>query len=149
MRQDASLGDDWPRHTADVGVVEVRLHRHRAAHPLPHPRQQVQHLAASNEYLGFEYTSKSWVLSAAGVAQTTFTADDDTSIFQDDLLISALKFRYFSVKGFDTTDYAMEYQSVLSNILATEKGGKTLMISGRPSNILINMTNISDSGYGI
>ena len=103
----------------------------------------------SNEYLGFEYTSKSWVLSAAGVAQTTFTADDDTSIFQDDLLISALKFRYFSVKGFDTTDYAMEYQSVLSNILATEKGGKTLMISGRPSNILINMTNISDSGYGI
>lgn len=103
----------------------------------------------SNELLGFEYTSKSWVLSAAGVAQTSFAADDDTSIFQDDLLISALKFRYFSVKGFDTTDYAMDYQAVLSNILATEKGGKTLQISGRPANILINMTNIPDSGYGI
>lgn len=103
----------------------------------------------SNEYLGFEYISRGWVLDASGDRQTSFTADDDTSIFQDDLLISALKFKYFSVKGFDTTDYALDYQAVLSTILATEKGGKTLLMAGRPPNILINMTNIPDQGFGI
>lgn len=103
----------------------------------------------SSEYLGFEYISTSWVYSSAGVAQSSFQADSDTSIFQDSLLIAGLKLRYFEVKGFDTTSYADEYSDLLGNILATEKGARTLRMSGRPSNILINQTNLPDSSYGV
>lgn len=110
---------------------------------------QIWPMISANEYLGFEYTSTSWVYSAAGAAQSSFVADDDTSIFADDLLISGLKLKYFAVKGFDTTDYSQEYGMVLSSVLATEKGARTLFISGRPANILINQTNLPDSGYGV
>lgn len=109
---------------------------------------QIWPMITATEYLGFEYTSTSWVYTSANVAQSSFINDNDTSIFQDQLLISALKLKYFSVKGFDTTDYAMEYGSVLSSILATEKGARTLRMSGRSENILINMSNVPDSGYG-
>lgn len=86
--------------------------------------------------------------SNTNVAQSSFVADGDTSIFADDLLVSGLKLKYFAAKGFDTTDYAQEYGMVLSSVLATEKGARTLFISGRPSNILINQTNLPDSGLG-
>ncbi len=109
---------------------------------------QIWPMLASNTYLGFEYASTSWVQSAAGVAQSSFALDSDTSVFQDDLLISGLKLKYFSAKGFDTTDYAMDYRSVLSTILATEKGGRLLRMAGHGVNTLIGPDNIPDQGYG-
>lgn len=110
---------------------------------------QIWPLVSANEYLGFEYYSNSWVYDASGNPQSSMTQDDDTSIFQDDLLIAGLKRKYFEVKGFDATAYAMEYEMTLSTILATEKGARTLQMAGRPSNILINQTNLPDSGYGV
>lgn len=110
---------------------------------------QIWPMISASEYLGFEYTSTSWVYSSTNTAQSSFVADDDTSIFADDLLVSGLKLKYFDAKGFDTTSYAQDYGMALSSVLATEKGARTLFISGRPSNILINQTNLPDSGYGV
>jgi len=109
---------------------------------------QIWPMIAANEYLGFEYLSKNWALTAAGVGKTTMSLDDDTCQFQDELMISGLKKLYWEVKGFDSSAYTMEYDSVLNSILATEKGARILRLSGRPANILINQTNIPDSGYG-
>lgn len=110
---------------------------------------QIWPLISANEYLGFEYFSNSWVVDSSGNPQSSMTQDDDTSIFQDDLLIAGLKRKYFEVKGFDATAYAMEYEMTLSTILATEKGARTLQMAGRPASILINQTNLPDSGYGV
>lgn len=110
---------------------------------------QIWPLVSANEYLGFEYYSNAWVRDASGAEKSSMTADDDTSIFQDDLLISGLKQKYFEVKGFDASAYAMEHGMLLSSVLATEKGARTLQMAGRPANILINQTNLPDSGYGV
>lgn len=109
---------------------------------------QIWPMIAANEYLGFEYLSTNWALSAAGVAKSTMSLDDDTCQFQDELIISGLKKLYWEVKGFDSSVYAIEYQTILNSILATEKGAGILRMSGRPANILINQTNIPDSGFG-
>ena len=39
------------------------------------------------EYLGFEYRSRSWAISAAGTPKTSFTVDSDTAIFPDRVLV--------------------------------------------------------------
>lgn len=106
------------------------------------PPQGTEHL------LGFEYISNAWALSAAGVAQTSFTADADTCIFPDRLMVLGLKLKYFAVKGFDTTDLRRDYEMQLSIARANDAGSRTLSMAPRPNNVLITWSNLPDSGYG-
>lgn len=114
---------------------------------------QLWPLVIGNEYLGFEYISKYWVLSSAATNnvpnQGSFIADGDTSIFPDRLLVSGLKLRYYDAKGFDSTSLQLEYQNQLSIAKANDSGSATLSMAPRQSDVLITMNNIPDSGYGI
>jgi hypothetical protein len=98
--------------------------------------------------LGFEYVSNAWASSASGTAQTSFTADTDTCIYPDRLMVAGLKLKYFSVKGFDTQAYQRDFNSELSIAKANDAGSPTLSMAPRPSNVLIGWANIPDSGYG-
>lgn len=106
------------------------------------PPQGTEHL------LGFEYISNAWALSSGGTAQTSFTADTDTCIFPDRLMVLGLKLKYFAVKGFDTTDLRRDYEMQLSIARANDAGSRTLSMAPRPNNVLITWSNIPDSGYG-
>lgn len=114
---------------------------------------QLWPLTVGNEYLGFEYISKNWVLSTAALNnipnKQQFTVDTDTSIFSDRLLVSGLKLRYFDAKGFDSTSLQLAYQSELNIAKANDSGSATLAMSPRSSSVLISWNNISDSGYGL
>jgi hypothetical protein len=102
----------------------------------------------ADELLGFEYRSKSWAYSAAGVAKNSFTADDDTCIYPDRLMVLGTKLKYFEGKGFDTTalyrDYLMEFETAV----AQDTGAANLSFAPRPGTVLIGYDNIPDSGYG-
>lgn len=104
---------------------------------------------AANEYLGFEYVSKNWAYNSGGTAQSSMATDADTCVYDDSLMIAGLKKLYWEVKGFDTTRFEMDYQTVLNSLLAGDKGARILRMAGRPANILINQTNVPDSGYGL
>jgi hypothetical protein len=110
---------------------------------------QIWPMVPANEYLGFEYLSAYWAYTSGGAAAASMSMDDDTCIYRDNLMIAGLKKCYWEAKGFESSAYDRDYQGILSSILATEKGGKILRMGGRPSNILINQTNIPDSGYGL
>ncbi len=109
---------------------------------------QIWPLLTTAEYLGFEYISNNWAAAATGLGQSTLLMDSDTCQFQDELMICGLKKLYWEAKGFDSSSYNRDYETVLNSILATEKGARVLSLSGRPSNILINQTNVPDSNYG-
>lgn len=97
--------------------------------------------------LGFEYLSKAWAATTAGVAKNAFTIDTDTCIFPDRLMVLGLKKKYFQVKGFNPVfdnDYAMELDNAKSN----DAGSAMLSMAPRPAGVLLNMNNIPDSGYG-
>lgn len=98
--------------------------------------------------LGFEYVSNQWALDASSVAKTSFTADTDTCIFPDRLMVLGLKLKYFAVKGFDTRVYQREYDDQLSSAFAADAGSPTLSMCPKPTNVLIGWANIPDSGYG-
>ena len=102
----------------------------------------------TNEYLGWEYKSKGWVRSPTGVIQNSFTADSDTTVLDDRIIVLATKLKYFQVKSFDTTALSQDYQRYLSVAKAQDKGAANLSFAPYPSKVLIGYANIPDTGYG-
>ena len=102
----------------------------------------------TNEYLGWEYKSKGWVRGYDGAVKTSFTADSDTTILDDRIVVLGTKLKYWSIKGFDTTTLLQEYQRYLSVAKAQDKGAPNLSFAPYPSKVLIGYANIPDTGYG-
>jgi hypothetical protein len=100
------------------------------------------------EYLGFEYRSKGFVRSAAGDVKNSFTADTDTTVLDDTIMVLATKLKYFQIKSFDTTSLQQDYNRYLNVAKANDKGSATLSFAPQPSAVLIGWANIPDSNYG-
>jgi hypothetical protein len=102
----------------------------------------------SQENLGFEYRSKGWVRSATNAVKNSFTADTDTSVLDDAVIVLLTKLKYFQIKSFDTTALQQDYARYLSIAKANDKGSATLSFAPQPSAVLIGWANIPDTGYG-
>ena len=103
---------------------------------------------SSAEYLGFEYRSKGWARSSANAVQNSFTADTDTCIYPDRVMVLMTKLKYFQAKGFDTTALYRDYLTEFDTSVAQDTSAANLSFAPRPGNILIGYDNIPDSGYG-
>lgn len=102
----------------------------------------------ANVVLGFEYQSNGWVEAADGTVKTKATADSDTFLFPDRLLVLGTKLKYFEIKGFDTTTLYADYNRELSKFKAQDAGADTLSMAPRYPNILLTQNNIPDTGFG-
>ena len=102
----------------------------------------------TNEYIGWEYKSKGYVRSATGEVKNSFTADTDTTVLDDRVIVLLTKMKYWGIKGFDTTVVSQDYQRVLSIAKAQDKGAPNLSFAPYPSKVLIGWANIPDTGYG-
>ncbi len=100
------------------------------------------------ENLSFEYRSKAWARSAAGVPKNSFTADSDTCIFPDRVMVLNTKLKYFQAKGFDTTALFRDFYTELETAISQDTSAANLSFAPRPGNVLIGYDNIPDSGYG-
>jgi len=109
---------------------------------------QVWPMMNTQEYLGYEYRSKGWAESSTGAVKNSFTADTDTTIFDDQIMILGTKLRYWQIKGFDTTSLQQEYDRYLNVAKANDKGAPNLSFAPYPSKVLIGYANIPDTGYG-
>jgi hypothetical protein len=102
----------------------------------------------TQEYLGWEYKSKGFVRSATNEVKNSFTADSDTTVLDDRIIVLGTKLKYWAIKGFDTTALIQEYQRYLSVAKAQDKGAPNLSFAPYPSKVLIGWANIPDTGYG-
>lgn len=109
---------------------------------------QIWPIVTTSEVIGFEYISNAWALNTGGTAITSFSADTDTCIYPDTLMILALKKKYFEVKGFDFSTYMADYRRQLDIAKANDAGAATLSYNPRISTVLIGWTQIPDSNYG-
>lgn len=105
---------------------------------------QIWPITTTNEYLGFEYISNGWARSSVGVAQSSFTADNDTCIYPDRLMILGLKMKFFEVKGFDAGPFTRDFMRQLNNAKAMDGGAASLSMSPKISTVLIGFENIPD-----
>ena len=102
----------------------------------------------TQEYLGFEYRSRGFVRSSTGDVKNSFTADTDTTVLDDTVIVLATKLKYFQIKSFDTTALQADYFRYLNVAKANDKGSATLSFAPYPSKVLIGYANIPDTGYG-
>lgn len=102
----------------------------------------------ANVVLGFEYQSDAWVIAADGTDKQRATADSDTFLFPDRLLVLGTKLKYFEIKGFDTTTLYSDYNRELSKFKAQDAGADTLSMAPRYPNILLTQNNLPDTGFG-
>lgn len=102
----------------------------------------------SNVILGFEYQSGSWVIADDGTYKQKFTADTDTSLFPDRLLVLGTKLKYFQIKGFDTSALQADFARELSKFKAQDAGADTLSLAPKYPNILLTQNNLPDTGFG-
>ena len=109
---------------------------------------QIWPIMNTNEYLGWEYRSKGWARGADGSIKNSFTADSDTTVLDDRIMVLATKLKYFQVKSFDTTALMQDYQRYLTIAKANDKGAPNLSFSPQASRVLIGYANIPDTGYG-
>jgi len=109
---------------------------------------QIWPIMNTQEYLGWEYRSKGWARSSTGAIKNSFTADTDTTVFDDRILVLYTKLKYFQIKSFDTTALTQDYQRYLSIAKANDKGAPNLSFAPYPSKVLIGYANIPDTGYG-
>lgn len=102
----------------------------------------------TQEYLGFEYRSRGWARSSTGQVKNSFTADNDTTIFDDRVMVLYTKLKYFQIKSFDTTALTQDYVRYLNIAKANDKGSANLSFAPYPTKVLIGYANIPDTGYG-
>lgn len=102
----------------------------------------------AGELLGFEYRSNGWAESAVGVTKTSFTADSDTCVYPDRVMVLGTKLKYFEAKGFDTTALYRDYLAELETAIGQDTAAANLSFAPRPGTVLIGYDNIPDSGYG-
>ncbi len=100
------------------------------------------------ELLGFEYRSAAWAESALGVPKNSFTADTDTCVYPDRVMVLGTKLKYFEAKGFDTTALYRDYLAELETAIGQDTAAANLSFAPRPGTVLIGYDNIPDSGYG-
>jgi hypothetical protein len=96
---------------------------------------------------GFEYISKAWINSAAGVSLTQFGSDSDTFIFTDSLLITGLKTQWKQAKGLDASFDLAEFRSLLEANKAQDKSYPKLSLSPYGSSILLTTNSIPDGNW--
>jgi hypothetical protein len=100
--------------------------------------------------MSYYYVSKWWAIAADGTTmKPKCTKDDDTTIFDDRLMISGLKLRFYQAKQFDTGSFAADFQNNLDDAIAQDSGAPILSLSRRPASPLITIDNVPDSGYGL
>jgi hypothetical protein len=109
---------------------------------------QIWPIMNTNEYLGWEYRSKGWARSVDGAIKNSFTADTDTTVLDDRIMVLYTKLKYFQIKAFDTTSLMQDYQRYLTIAKANDKGAPNLSFAPYPSKVLIGYANIPDTGYG-
>jgi len=109
---------------------------------------QIWPVMNTQEYIGWEYKSNGWARGADGSVKTNFTADSDTTVLNDRIMVLLTKMKYWGIKGFDTTVVSQDYQRYLSVAKANDKGAPNLSFAPYPSKVLIGWANIPDTGYG-
>lgn len=99
--------------------------------------------------IGYEYTTTNWVQSMAGVSQNTFLADTDLCLFDDDIIIFGLKWRYKQRAKLDYDQEFNDYTDCVERVLARDGGNRALPMNASASGVrLLNQNNIPDTGFG-
>lgn len=94
-----------------------------------------------------EYVSNFWVTQASGTGAIRFTADQDTCVFGDDVMITGLKYLFWRQKGFDFTELETDWMRVSREAIAADGPSPTLDMDRNRFPIFISPSNVQDADF--
>lgn len=98
--------------------------------------------------LVFEYQSSYWAQDTAGTPKALFTADTDTCVFDDDLMIMGAKWLWMQAKGMDYAALQADWAAVVQSASGLDGAAPMLNMARGRWPILIGPGNVPDTGYG-
>lgn len=120
----ALSGREWQAQktmAASGPVAWFRL-RNRALYMGPIP--------AAGQLCVFEYYSNFAVVSNVGARKQYPTADSDTFLLPDKLLLAGLRWRWKAEKGFDYAEEFRTYQELAKSLASTSQAARPLSLEG-------------------
>jgi hypothetical protein len=100
-----------------------------------------------NQTLSFEYISNGWVEGVDGTSKVEVTADTDTFVFSDSLLITGLKSQWMVAKGLDASFSLGEFRYLLEQEKSTNKSAPVLSTGAFAGSILLTDQNMIDGSW--
>lgn len=97
--------------------------------------------------LSYEYLSKYWAMDSSDTPKARFTADSDTCIFEDRLIVEGIKWRFFAAKGFDYSSQFALWQRQLDVAMARDGGAATLSMTRRRWPIFLSPANVQSGNF--
>lgn len=95
----------------------------------------------------FEYISKAFVNDLSGAAKNSFTADTDTCVFDDSLMVAGLKAKFKQAKGLEASFEIGEFVGLLDACKAQDKSAPKLSLSPWGGSVLLSTANIQDGNW--
>jgi hypothetical protein len=97
----------------------------------------------------FEYVSNYWVMSSGATAgdKGAFTADSDTTIFPDDLMLAGLKFYFLKAKKLDYSVELGEFMRALSYTKAQDVPVPAQSLAPIGMNPLVGPWSVQDGNW--
>lgn len=84
--------------------------------------------SAGNNY-ALEYVSNQWCQSALGVAQTSWIADTDTGILDEELITLGLKYVYLTDEGLPNAIAAAEFNDYFGTMMTNDQPDSGVMVA--------------------
>lgn len=110
---------------------------------------EIYNTFSTNQDLRIDYSSRAWVRKADNSTQDFIDADDDTPLYDADLLCAGLKLQFLIAKGFDTTAAQQEWDDLLEQALNADQDAPVLQVARADTYPLISTQfNAPDTGYG-
>jgi len=98
-----------------------------------------------------EYISAFWVMGAAGSAPTKelITLDDDILWYDPWLLVKYVKYKYYSLKGFNTTEVRSDFMRVFESLTGKDTGAEKLNLSPQVQEPYVGPWSIPDGSWNV
>ena len=97
----------------------------------------------------FEYMSTSWCESSGGTGQTSFQADDDVGVINEELIYLDAKWRFLNRLGMAYAEEKTEAIDAADFYIANNGGARRLNIDNRRHTYLLGPQNVPDTGFGV
>ena len=122
---------------------------------LPRQRYRIQNnkfklhpVPAGNLNLAMEYITKNWV-DSGGALTDMITQDGDILKYEPWLLIKFVKFKFYELKGFNTTGVNADFMRVFNNLTGKDTGAKILSLSPQIQSQYIGPWSVPDGSWNV
>jgi hypothetical protein len=96
-----------------------------------------------------EYISKNWVIHEGTTEVDMITSDGDIVMYNPWLMIKFVKFKFYELKGLQTTGVQADFMRVFNSLTGKDTGAKILSLSPQVTSQYIGPWSVPDGSWNV